>query len=141
MRRKGRSRNGRKGGEDGSYKVGYGRPPKHSQFKPGQSGYPPGRPKGRKNEHTILNAILHRKLPMRDRGRVRQVPIIEAIFLKFTESALRGDPKAAAFLLNRYAPPTTDEEGARDLSHEDQEILDAFAKRIQATPKKKGSER
>ena len=27
------------------YSVGYGKPPKHSQFKPGQSGNPRGRPK------------------------------------------------------------------------------------------------
>src|SRR3954467_14740458 len=94
-----------------TYEVGYKRPPRRSQFKPGQSGNPRGRPKGRKNEDTILDEILHRKLPMRDRGRIREVPIIEAIFLKFTEAALRGDPKAAAFLLGRYRPAPADEEG------------------------------
>ena len=122
-----------------AYEVGYKKPPKRSQFKAGQSGNPRGRPKGRKNEDTILAEILHRKLPMRDRGRIRQVPLIEAILLKFAEAALRGEPKAATFLLSRYAPPPADEAGDRDLSHEDQEILDAFARRIQAIPKK-GSE-
>jgi uncharacterized protein DUF5681 len=33
---------------DSSYKVGYGRPPLRSQFKPGQSGNPSGRPKRRR---------------------------------------------------------------------------------------------
>ncbi|MEA2880562.1 MAG: hypothetical protein QOF14_5758 [Hyphomicrobiales bacterium] len=125
---------------ESAYEVGYKKPPKRSQFRAGKSGNPRGRPKDRKNEDTILDEILHRKLPMRDRGRIREVPIIEAIFLKFTEAALRGDPKAAAFLLGRYAPPAADEAGDRDLSREDQEILDAFARRMQATPKK-GSER
>ena len=31
------------------YKIGYGKPPKHSQFKPGQSGNPRGRPKPKKS--------------------------------------------------------------------------------------------
>jgi hypothetical protein len=35
------------------YDVGYRKPPKHKQFKLGQSGNPRGRPKGSKNESTI----------------------------------------------------------------------------------------
>ena len=133
MKKNRKSGHGRK---DGSYTIGFGKPPKHGQFKPGQSGNPDGRKKGRKNQDTILDEILHRKLPMRDRGRMRQVPIIEAILLRFTEAALRGDPKAAAFLLGRYAPPPADEAVDRDLSNEDREILDAFTQQIKATLKK-----
>ncbi|MGY3477315.1 DUF5681 domain-containing protein [Bradyrhizobium ottawaense] len=43
--------------------VGYGRPPREHQFKPGQSGNKNGRPKGSKNEATIINEILDRKIP------------------------------------------------------------------------------
>jgi hypothetical protein len=32
--------------ESANYGVGYGKPPKASQFSPGQSGNPKGRPKG-----------------------------------------------------------------------------------------------
>ncbi len=42
--------------------VGYGRPPKAAQFKPGQSGNPNGRPKGAKT-------VLSEKLGLQ-RGRV-----------------------------------------------------------------------
>ena len=31
------------------YEVGYGRPPQHTQFRPGQSGNPAGRRKGVRN--------------------------------------------------------------------------------------------
>jgi hypothetical protein len=36
------------------YKVGYGRPPKATQFKPGKSGNPKGRPKGPKSVGAVL---------------------------------------------------------------------------------------
>lgn len=35
------------------YEVGYGKPPKATRFKPGQSGNPKGRPKGAKNKHAF----------------------------------------------------------------------------------------
>lgn len=42
-------------------KKGYAnnKPPKEYQFKPGQSGYKPGRPKGSKSHRTILSAQLN----------------------------------------------------------------------------------
>lgn len=121
---------------DRPYRVGYGNPPRHAQFKPGQSGNLAGKPRGTKNHDTILNQILFRRLPIRDRGKVRHVPVIEAIFLKFAEEALRGNPKAAAFLLNRYAPIPLDETNSRDLSGEEDQILQAFAQRILGASKK-----
>jgi len=42
------------------YEVGYGKPPKHGQFKPGQSGNPKGRPKGRKNFPVLLEMCLNK---------------------------------------------------------------------------------
>ena len=33
------------------YEVGYGKPPKSKRFKPGASGNPKGRPKGKKSRH------------------------------------------------------------------------------------------
>jgi hypothetical protein len=123
---------------DRHYRIGYGSPPKHAQFKPGQSGNLAGKPRGTKNHNTILRQILFRRLPIRDRGKVRHVPVIEAIFLKFAEEALRGNPKAATFLLNRYAPAPNDEAASHDLSGEENEILQAFAQRILGASKKEG---
>jgi hypothetical protein len=40
------------------YEIGYGRPPIHTRFKPGQSGNPAGRPKGAQNSATEIAAEL-----------------------------------------------------------------------------------
>ena len=50
------------------YEVGYGKPPKHSQFKTGQSGNPKGRKKGVKNINTILDGILNEKVVLSENG-------------------------------------------------------------------------
>ena len=47
--------------------IGYCKPPKHSQFKPGRSGNPRGRPKGAKNETTILREILNKRIAIREK--------------------------------------------------------------------------
>jgi hypothetical protein len=82
--------------------VGYGRPPKKHQFKPGQSGNPRGRPKGAMSTDALVRKILDGKLDLRIGGAARKVSVREAILTRFTEFALKGNPKAAAFLLHRY---------------------------------------
>ena len=52
---------------------GYGKPPKHTQFKPGQSGNPKGRPKGRRNLATEINEVLNATVPITENGRPRKV--------------------------------------------------------------------
>lgn len=39
-------------------KVGYGNPPLHTRFKPGQSGNPSGRPRGSKNTSTLIMDLV-----------------------------------------------------------------------------------
>jgi hypothetical protein len=113
--------------------VGYGRPPRQHQFKPGQSGNPRGRPRGRKNEATILDELLHRQIEVREKNRVRRITVLEGMLLKFAEDALKGNPKAAAFLLTRYGlPGETHEADAAELTNDEQEILDAYARRLEA---------
>jgi Family of unknown function (DUF5681) len=110
--------------------VGYGRPPRAHQFKPGQSGNPKGRPKGAKNESTILREIFERKIESRSAGRSRKITVLEGILLRITEDSLKGNTKSAAFLLNRYAAMVSGELQRQDLSDDDRQVLEAFAQRI-----------
>lgn len=115
----------------GGYEVGYGKPPKKHQFKPGLSGNPKGRPKGAKNEATILREIMHQRMEVREGGRARKISRLEALLLRCLEAALKGDLKAMAFLLNCYRLIEGDEtEHGEPLGHDEQSILEEFAKRF-----------
>lgn len=80
--------------------VGYGRPPAATQFRKGRSGNPNGRPKGRKDVGTIIRGALHRKVDVRESGRVRSMPKIEAAIEVALNKALKGDQRAFAKLMD-----------------------------------------
>ncbi len=111
---------------------GYGKQPPDHQFKPGKSGNPKGRPKGAKNESTILRDILTRKIAYRSGGTVRKISVLEGIHLRIADNALKGDIKSAAFLFNRYGLLVSGEIQPQDLSDDDREVLEAFAQRIKS---------
>lgn len=46
------------GRKQGDYEVGDKKPPKHTQYKKGQSGNPDGRPTGSRNTKTLLRQLL-----------------------------------------------------------------------------------
>jgi hypothetical protein len=112
--------------------AGYGRPPRHHQFQPGRSGNPRGRPKGAKNESTILREILGRKIKNRSGDRVRTISVLEGILLRIADDSLKGDIKSAAFLLNRYGAMVSGELQRIDISEDDRAILEEYAARIHA---------
>lgn len=90
--------------------VGYGRPPKATQFKPGQSGNPKGRPPGAKTRrfgsggfllHDALTAEIVRQVPVRDLGKSATMSQLQAIVRRLAILAMQGDVKAAELFL-RY---------------------------------------
>jgi hypothetical protein len=88
------------------YEVGYGKPPKATRWKKGESGNRNGRKKGSKSLKTIIRELFNRRVTVRDGDRVIRMSALEAMFLRFLERAMRGDPKAAGFLLEYYEEQT-----------------------------------
>lgn len=86
-------------GPEAPYEVGYGKPPRRTQFKPGQSGNPRGRPRGQRNLSTMLKEALNEKVTLREGDRTRKVPKALAILLRILNNALQGEPKAVAAYL------------------------------------------
>jgi hypothetical protein len=79
-------------------KVGYGCPPEHSQFKPGQSGNPSGRAKGSQNFKTLFNKILNEEISLREGSDVKKLSKAEAIVRGVVIGALKGDARNVAIL-------------------------------------------
>jgi hypothetical protein len=120
------------------YETGYGKPPKKHQFQPGQSGNRKGRPRGSQNTATLLREILDRKIDVRTANTVRKISVREAMLTRFTESALKGDTKSAAFLLQRYDAVEAGSESSNNGSTpEEQEIIDTYLAAFLKTGDKK----
>ena len=80
------------------YKVGYGKPPKSTQFKPGQSGNPKGRTKGSKNSiYTYIQRELNSSITLTDGSKITKE---QGFARQLTNKALRGDIQSQKLLFN-----------------------------------------
>ena len=115
------------------YEVGFGRPPKHTQFKPGESGNPKGRPKGTKNLATDLSEELAEKIVVNEGGKQLKISKQRAMIKSLLAKALKGDTRAATVLLKLLIDAeqaTTKNAVVEALSEDDQAILARFAERV-----------
>ncbi len=85
---------------DGSYQVGYRKPPKRTRFQPGQSGNPRGRPKGTKNLKTDLMEELQESILVREGIQRIKLSKQRALIKGLTARALKGDARATNTLVN-----------------------------------------
>src|SRR5262245_39310765 len=62
-------------------RVGYGRPPRRSRFRPGRSGNPMGRPKGAEGYKTILERVVLAEHMVIEQGKRQRRTVLELILL------------------------------------------------------------
>src|SRR6266849_4532462 len=123
-------------GDKGFYEVGFGKPPRSTQFKPGQSGNPAGRPRGAKNFATALEDELRAPVTVTENGKRKRISKREVIAKHLVNKAASGDLKAIPLLLNeiRYREGHADA-GLDQVfdTPEDRNVLDSVIRRIRSS--------
>jgi uncharacterized protein DUF5681 len=100
---------------DGDYEVGYGKPPRDTRFKRGQSGNPRGRPPGAKNLSTLLNEALNELVVVTENGGRKRISKRQAAFKQLVNDAAKGNWRALKLLVDilqdieRRTEPQTEE--------------------------------
>jgi Family of unknown function (DUF5681) len=82
------------------YEVGYGKPPRYTQFKKGQSGNPQGRRKGSKNLTTLLGEALNEPVIVAENGGRRKITMRQAIIKQLVKRSASADLRAMKILLD-----------------------------------------
>ena len=95
--------------EEDAYEVGYGKPPVHNRFKPGQSGNPRGRPSGSKNLKTMLAETLREKVVVTDNGKRKSISKGAALLTQLVNKAAQGDMRAIGLLVRPIVSPDESE--------------------------------
>jgi hypothetical protein len=116
------------------YEVGYGRPPKAHQFKPGQSGNPKGKSKGSRNFKTDVKAVLKEPVKITRDGKAKRVSTQLASLMRLREKALSGDARALDRLLALAQDYNSEDlaQTAVTMSDEDAAVFDVLTTRVRS---------
>lgn len=87
--------------DDPEYEVGYGKPPKGSQFAKGRSGNFKGRPKGSKNIATVFLREARQSVLVNGPKGSRRVTKLEAAAMQVSTKAAQGDHRASREFFSR----------------------------------------
>jgi hypothetical protein len=125
-----------------TYDIGFGKPPKKSQFRKGVSGNPKGRPTGKRNLATVLEHALREKVVINENGVRKTVTKLEAAVKQLVNQAASGDLGAMRQLSalassakgEPIAPPTT------PLDEDDQRVMEDVLKRLEKSAKGEADE-
>src|SRR5262245_38702610 len=114
------------------YSIGYKKPPRHSQFRRGQSGNPSGRPRGARNLATDLAEELAERIFVRDGERRLKISKQRMVLKSVLQKAMKGDVRAAESIFRMMASiieSQSEEEAPTKLAPSEKAILGRFVER------------
>ncbi|MGB8480717.1 MAG: DUF5681 domain-containing protein [Acidobacteriaceae bacterium] len=85
--------------ENSTEETGYGKPPKKTRFRKGQSGNPRGRPKGSRSFTSVFRDVCAEKVTVKGPRGPRTMTKVEAGLTQLANKAASGDLKAIQHLI------------------------------------------
>jgi hypothetical protein len=118
-----------------NYKVGYGRPPVHTQFPPGHSGNAEGsrkKPKKPQDMNARLKKAAEETVEVQEGGRKRKVKKIDLAMTQMMNKAAQGQPTFVKLALKEFQSAQASEPPAmpQELSESDLEVIAIVIQRI-----------
>lgn len=95
------------GSDNQKYEVGYGKPPKKSQFQPGETGNAGGRPKGQKTLNKAVQQLCEELVSVTENGQIKQMTKIDIAVSALFAKASKGNVQAIKLLLGLKAEAET----------------------------------
>ena len=90
--------------ETDDYTIGYRKPPRHSQFRKGQSGNPGGRRRSlAANAHSALASVLARRVTVAGEEGEARMSQLEALMADLVKKARGGDTRCMKLVLDRLS--------------------------------------
>ncbi|MEP5760917.1 MAG: DUF5681 domain-containing protein [Litoreibacter sp.] len=115
------------------YDVGYCRPPKRTQFKPGKSGNPKGRKRKPKSLQAQMQKAVAKKVRISEGGKTKLLPLEDVITKTLVNNAAKGDLRAISLVFKVLNAPEFAETEIFDqnkLSPDDQAMLDQMMSQL-----------
>jgi hypothetical protein len=117
-----------------NYKVGYGKPPKHTQFKKGVSGNPSGRRKRPDTMAAVLQDALRETITVFQGGKRKTITKMEAAVKRLIDKSIAGDMSAFRVLSVLTQVLSDSPSGSMsELEPLDQKVLDNLFRRVART--------
>ena len=120
--------------EDDDDRVGYGKPPKRTRFRPGQSGNPRGRSRAvdfRDWENPIQKYMLE-QMTVTIKGKKEKVPVVDALIKTAIRRALEGCTKHLKVLLDGSGGlKALIQEQKRQKTKADEEFIEQVRKEVE----------
>jgi hypothetical protein len=127
---------------DGTYDIGFCKPPEHTRFRKGESGNRKGRPKRALHLAAVLERILREKVVPNENGRRKVVTKFEAALSQLANKAVSGDGRAVKHLCQLFRSAEEQSvavEPTTQLSEADRKVWDNILRRFQQ-PSKENSD-